>query len=102
MHDTHVTNFTPYLPGCVPRAAALYLEHTERGQSIRALARANDCHPSTILRQVRRFVQRRDDPLVDDALCALSDVTNMMGEMGMERRQLTFAAGLAGQNRKKD
>jgi hypothetical protein len=51
---------------------------------------------------VRRFVQRRDDPLVDDALCALSDVTNMTGEMGMERRQLTFAAGLAGPNRKKD
>lgn len=88
MHDTHVTNSTPYLPGWVPRAAAHYLAHTERGQSIRALARENDCHPSTILRQVRRFEQRRDDPLVDDALRALSKVTNMMGEIGMETKAI--------------
>jgi len=88
MHDTHVTNSTPYLPGWVPRAAVHYLAHTERGQSIRALARENDCHPSTILRQVRRFEQRRDDPLVDDALRALSDATNMIGEMGMETKAI--------------
>jgi hypothetical protein len=60
------------LPCWVPDAARNYLVHTETGLSIRALARANDCHPSTVLRQVRRFEGRRDDPLVDAALRALS------------------------------
>lgn len=60
------------LPDWVPVAATHYLVHTETGVSIRALARAADCHASTILRQVRRFENRRDDPLVDDALRLLS------------------------------
>ena len=59
-------------PAWVPDAARHYLAHTEKGTSIRALARAADCHASTILRQVRRFEGRRDDPLVDDALKALA------------------------------
>lgn len=61
------------LPKWVPLAAKHYLAHTEDGLSIRALARATDCHPSTILRQVRRFEGRRDDPLIDAALKALAD-----------------------------
>ena len=60
------------LPRWVPDAARHYLVHTETGLSIRALARASDCHPSTVLRQVRRFEGRRDDPLIDAALRALS------------------------------
>ncbi len=60
------------LPPWVPDAARHYLVHTETGLSIRALARASACHPSTVLRQVRRFEGRRDDPLIDDALKALS------------------------------
>lgn len=60
------------LPKWVPVAARHYLAHTEDGLSIRALARATDCHPSTILRQVRRFEGRRDDPLIDAALKALA------------------------------
>ena len=56
----------------VPEAVWHYLDHTVRGQSIRALARKSECHPSTILRQVRRFESRRDDPLVDGALRALA------------------------------
>jgi len=60
------------LPAWVPEAVCHYLAHTEDGLSIRALARATDCHPSTILRQVRRFEGRRDDPLVDAALNALA------------------------------
>ena len=60
------------LPDWVPVAARNYLVHTETGLSIRALARASDCHASTILRQVRRFENRRDDPLVDDVLRELS------------------------------
>lgn len=64
------------LPKWVPLAARHYLAHTEDGLSIRALARATDCHPSTILRQVRRFEGRRDDPLIDAALKALADQSN--------------------------
>lgn len=63
---------SPDLPHWVPDAARHYLVHTQTGQSIRALARASDCHPSTVLRQVRRFEGRRDDPLIDAALRALS------------------------------
>lgn len=59
-------------PTWVPAAARHYLVHTEDGLSIRALARASECHPSTILRQVRRFEGRRDDLLVDDALRSLA------------------------------
>jgi hypothetical protein len=53
-------------------AAYNYLAHTEAGQTIRALARGQSCHPSTVLRQIRSFQGRRDDPLVDDALRALA------------------------------
>ncbi len=47
--------------------------HTEAGLSIRALARDEGVHASTVLRQVRRFETRRDDPLVDEALRHLMD-----------------------------
>jgi hypothetical protein len=56
----------------VPDAVRNYLVHTEAGMSIRALARAQDCHPSTVLRQVRKLEIRRDDLLVDGALKSLS------------------------------
>ncbi|MFV2033899.1 MAG: DUF6456 domain-containing protein [Halocynthiibacter sp.] len=56
------------LPEWVPEAAQRYLLHTETGLSIRAVARGAGCHASTVLRQVRRFENRRDDPLVDEAL----------------------------------
>lgn len=59
-------------PSWVPESARHYLAHTEIGYSIRALARARNCHPSTILRQIRKFENRRDDPLIDDALQSLS------------------------------
>lgn len=55
-------------PDNLPDDARLYLRHVEQGQSIRALARAEGCHASTILRRIRRFEARRDDPLVDGAL----------------------------------
>lgn len=60
-------------PRWVPDAARHYLVHTEKGVSIRAVARASECHPSTVMRQVRRFEGRRDDPLIDSALRALSE-----------------------------
>lgn len=60
---------TASLPaGDLPDDARLYLRHVEGGQSIRALARSEGCHASTILRRIRRFEARRDDPLVDGAL----------------------------------
>ena len=59
------------LPNWVPEGAFNYLEHTEAGQSIRALSRKCGCHASTVLRQIRRIEARRDDPLVDAALRTL-------------------------------
>lgn len=52
----------------MPEDAKLYLRHVEDGELIRALAREAGCHPSTILRRIRRFEARRDDPLVDRAI----------------------------------
>lgn len=60
-----------HLPEWVPEAAVLYLLHTEGGVALRAIARETGRHPSTVLRQVRRFENRRDDPLVDEALARL-------------------------------
>ncbi len=60
------------LPEWVPAAVGLYLLHTEDGVSLRSLARCTGRHPSTVLRQVRRFENRRDDPLVDEALARLA------------------------------
>lgn len=53
--------------------AQLYLRHVENGETIRALAREAGCHASTILRRIRRFEARRDDPLVDGALARSAD-----------------------------
>ncbi|MCE0504843.1 DUF6456 domain-containing protein [Roseivivax sp. GX 12232] len=61
-------------PGGVPAAALHYLEHTEGGISLRALARRSGVHASTILRQIRRLEMRRDDPLVDAALTRLGEM----------------------------
>ncbi|HEX9858238.1 MAG TPA: DUF6456 domain-containing protein [Paracoccaceae bacterium] len=62
------------LPAWLPEAVRLYLDHTEDGLSLRALARREGCHASTVMRQVRRYENRRDDPLVDEALAALGRV----------------------------
>ncbi|WP_050526332.1 DUF6456 domain-containing protein [Pseudorhodobacter aquimaris] len=62
------------LPAWLPDAARLYLDHTEQGVSLRQLARREGCHASTVMRQVRRYENRRDDPLVDEALSAFGRV----------------------------
>lgn len=59
------------LPDWLPDAVRLYLDHTEDGVSLRALARRDGCHASTVLRTVRRYEKRREDPLLDEALDAL-------------------------------
>lgn len=71
MNDATSGQGTGAVPGWVPPAALHYLDHTEAGMSIRAVARREGCHASTILRQIRRFEQRRDDPLIDEALSRL-------------------------------
>ena len=60
------------LPAWLPDAVRLYLDHTDDGVSFRALARRDGRHASTVLRQVRRYEGRRDDPLLDEALQSLS------------------------------
>ena len=55
-------------PDWVPQDALRYLAHTEAGLPIRELARDAGCHASTVLRQIRRLENRRDDLLVDEAL----------------------------------
>ena len=62
------------LPSWVPESARAYLAHTTGGQTLRAVAAATGCAPSTILRQVRRIEHRRDDPLVDDIIERLAEV----------------------------
>lgn len=60
------------LPDWLPDAVRLYLDHTADGQSLRSLARRDGCHASTVMRTVRRYEKRREDPLLDEALDALA------------------------------
>lgn len=55
-------------PVWLPESSRLYLRHTEDGISIRAIAREEGCHASTVLRRIRSCENRRDDPLIDSAL----------------------------------
>lgn len=71
MHPGAETNRAIIVPEWLPVEVKRYLAHTEHGRSIRSLAREAGCHASTILRQIRRYETRRDDPLVDNALCRL-------------------------------
>lgn len=72
LQDASGTSVTAEFPDWLPADALHYLQHTENGRSLRHLARQKGVHPSTILRQVRRLENRRDDPLVDEALAHLS------------------------------
>jgi transposase-like protein len=71
------------LPAWLPENLRLYLRHVEEGLSIRALARELDCHASTILRKVRAFENRRDDPLVDEALTGLGALHLQLARAGL-------------------
>ncbi|MEO1454553.1 MAG: DUF6456 domain-containing protein [Pseudomonadota bacterium] len=73
MGDITTSDVTRCLPAWVPDAVTTYLAHTAAGASMRTLARQAGCHPSTVMRQVRRIEVRRDDRLVDAALQRLSD-----------------------------
>lgn len=76
------------LPGWVPAEARLYLAHTERGLSIRELARRAGQHASTVSRQVKRTETRRDDPLIDDLLTHLGRLTAPTQAASKENAQM--------------
>lgn len=80
------------LPDWLPVALEAYLVHTEGGLSLRALARQRGCHASTVLRQVRRYENRRDDPLVDEALSVLAK--GRQGATGPLRQENAMTAHL--------
>lgn len=71
----------------IPEAAIHYLTHTEMGRSIRDIARDAGCHASTILRRVRRFENRRDDPLVDGALERMGAANSSTSNSLIERKE---------------
>ena len=71
-------------PAWLPTPVRTYLAHTEAGTSIRALARNAGVHPSTVLRQVRRTEQLRDDPLADAALTRLGRYWTGPGASGRD------------------
>ena len=58
-------------PVWLPDEARLYLAHVRSGHSIRDLARAEGAHASTILRRIRAFELKRDDPLIDAVISTL-------------------------------
>ena len=87
----------PGMPKWVPEDFRRYVAHTEQGQSIRSLARSAGCHASTVMRQVRRCEERREDLLIDLAIermragFSASDRTHLeasQGEMNMTVCQL--------------
>ena len=82
MHHFDQHHIRKAIPVWLPHGAHHYLAHTEQGFSIRALARAANCHPSTVLRQVRRFEGLRDDPLIDEALTRLGSLYTQPPDAG--------------------
>ncbi len=56
----------------IPQGVQNYLDHSGAGLSLRAIARREGMHASTVLRRVRRIENRRDDPLIDEALDRLA------------------------------
>lgn len=64
-------NVVSVLPSWLPAPVRRYLGHTGEGVSLREIARREGLAASTVMRQIRRYEARRDDPLVDEALEAL-------------------------------
>lgn len=68
MSHVHRSKTASGLRALLPDAARHYLAHTADGRPLRDIAREVGCHPSTILRPVRKLESQRDDPLVDRVL----------------------------------
>ncbi len=69
---TNLGPLTKALPDWVPEIAVTYLSHTALGVPLRQIARDKGVHASTVLRQVRKCEEKREDPLVDQALDAVA------------------------------
>lgn len=91
--QTSPTNAQSF-PDWLPDAVRLYLDHTTEGLSLRAIARRDGCHASTVMRVVRRYENRRDDPLLDEALSALSRGTKGEREIPARKDDSTMSAAL--------
>lgn len=78
------------VPNWVPHFALRYLAHTEKGISIRELARNSQVHASTVLRQIRRVETKRDDPLFDEALSELASIVSRVpdGDLQLETTEM--------------
>ena len=79
---------------CAARDVAIYLAHTEKGESLQALADATGSHRSTVLRAVRRVESSRDDPLVEDMFTALGP--DRQGSGGRAATEADESPGIAG------
>jgi hypothetical protein len=62
----------PFAHEGLPEALLTYLDHTSAGVSLRAIARQKGWHASKVMRQIRRYESRRDDPLLDEAIALLA------------------------------
>jgi lambda repressor-like predicted transcriptional regulator len=82
------------LPSWLPAAVRHYLDHTEEGTSLRALARRDGVHASTVLRQVRRFEGRREDPLMDEALEAIARLALRSADAPARKEDPAMSAAL--------
>jgi hypothetical protein len=52
-----------------------YIDHVENGISLREIAKRDGVHASTVMRRIRKIENRRDDPLLDDALICITKQT---------------------------
>lgn len=64
-----------------------YFDHVALGQSMREIARRQNCPPSTVMRRVNRAEALREDPDLDDALDILEahHLQDPWGPWGMDR-----------------
>ena len=62
----------PSLLAPLPEATGQYLDHVVLGQSCRDIAKRDGVAPSTVARRIKRLEDRREDPLLNAALTALS------------------------------
>ena len=95
--DQKMKLMSPF-PAWLPDAVRIYLHHTEQGLSFRALARTRGCHASTVMRQVRRFENRRDDPLWDEALAALARAHPAPTSSDLAKEERAMSAPVRAQN----
>ena len=86
------------LPGWLPDIVRHYIDHSRDGVSLREIARREGLHASTVLRQVRRFENRRDDILVDEALETLVRGSDCIDLPVDRKEENTMSAHLRAEN----